>query len=109
MLPNMLTHGVLCGCLLLLLSTKKNRVLRLLERAPRSIKLVSDSEPLQVVHEDTHFLAVSKPPGLRSAPVHRFLGGSVVNRMIGHLGTEPYLLHRCMWGTCRCLWGSCVG
>lgn len=72
----------------------KTRVLRLLERAPRSIKLVSDSEPLQVVHEDTHFLAVSKPPGLRSAPVHRFLGGSVVNRMIGHLGTEPCLLHR---------------
>lgn len=73
----------------------QHRVVKLLDRAPASIKLVSDSEPLQVVHEDTHFLAVSKPPGLRSVPVHRFLGGSAVNRMIGHLGTEPYLLHRC--------------
>lgn len=71
------------------------RVLRLLERAPRSIKLVADKEHLQVVYEDAHFLAVSKPPGLRSAPVHRFQGGSAVNRMIGYLGAEPYLLHRC--------------
>jgi 23S rRNA-/tRNA-specific pseudouridylate synthase len=80
------THAcVMCGC----------RVLRLLERAPRSIRLVADAEPLQVVYEDARFLAVSKPPGLRSAPVHRFLGGSAVNRMIGYLGAEPYLLHRC--------------
>lgn len=71
------------------------RVLRLLERAPRSIRLVADSEPLEVVFEDDRFLAVSKPPGLRSAPVHRFMGGSAVNRMIGYLaGSTPYLLHR---------------
>lgn len=70
--------------------------MKLLERAPRSIKLVADREPLDVVFEDDHFLAVCKPPGLRSAPVHRFMGGSAVNRMIGYLGAEPYLLHR--WG-----------
>lgn len=70
------------------------RVLRLLERAPRSIKLVADSEPLEVVFEDDRFLAVCKPPRLRSAPVHRFMGGSAVNRMIGYLGSMPYLLHR---------------
>jgi 23S rRNA-/tRNA-specific pseudouridylate synthase len=71
-----------------------HRVVRLLERAPRSIRLVADSEPLQVVHEDERFLAVCKPPGLRSAPVHRFMGGSAVNRMIGYLGAVPHLLHR---------------
>jgi 23S rRNA-/tRNA-specific pseudouridylate synthase len=69
-------------------------VLKLLERAPRSIQLVADTEPLQVVYEDALFLAVCKPPGLRSAPIHRFMGGSAVNRMIGYLGTQPYLLHR---------------
>jgi 23S rRNA-/tRNA-specific pseudouridylate synthase len=63
-------------------------------RAPRSIKLVADAEPLQVVYEDAQLLAVLKPPGLRSAPVHRFMGGSVLNRMIGYLGYEPHLLHR---------------
>lgn len=70
------------------------RVLKLLERAPRSIRLVADKEPVQVVYEDNAFLAICKPPGLRSAPVHRFMGGSAVNRMIGHLGAEPHLLHR---------------
>jgi 23S rRNA-/tRNA-specific pseudouridylate synthase len=63
-------------------------------RAPRSIKLVADSEPLNVVYEDGQFLAVLKPAGLRSAPVHRFMGGSALNRMIGYLGYEPHLLHR---------------
>jgi len=70
------------------------RVLKLLERAPRSIRLVSDKEPVQVVYEDNAFLAICKPPGLRSAPVHRFMGGSAVNRIIGYLGAEPHLLHR---------------
>lgn len=70
------------------------RVLKLLERAPRSIKLVSDSEPVEVVYESSTLLAVNKPAGLRSAPVHRFMGGSAVNRIIGYLGAEPYLLHR---------------
>jgi len=68
--------------------------MRLIERALRSIQLVADHEPLEVIYEDDHFLAVSKPPGLRSAPAHRFEGGSALNRMIGYLGYEPHLLHR---------------
>lgn len=71
-----------------------SRVLKLMQRAPRSIRLVSDPQPVHVVYEDDHFLAVMKPPGLRSAPVHRFMGGSALNRMIGYLGYEPHLLHR---------------
>lgn len=70
------------------------RVLKLIQRAPRSIRLVADPGPLHVVYEDAAFLAVLKPPGLRSAPVHRFLGGSALNRMIAYLGYEPHLLHR---------------
>lgn len=70
------------------------RVMKLIERAPRSIRLVADPEPLHVVYEDDAFLAVLKPPGLRSAPVHRFMGGSALNRMIHRLGYEPHLLHR---------------
>lgn len=77
-----------------ILQLPRNRISNLMARAPRSIKLVADPEPLQVVWEDAHFLAVLKPPGLRSAPVHRFLGGSALNRMIGYLGYEPHLLHR---------------
>jgi 23S rRNA-/tRNA-specific pseudouridylate synthase len=71
-------------------------VRKLLERAPRSIRLVSAPEgPLPVVYEDAVLLAVAKPPGLRSTPVHRFTGGSAVNRMVAHLGAPPHLLHRC--------------
>jgi 23S rRNA-/tRNA-specific pseudouridylate synthase len=70
------------------------RVKRLLERAPRSIKLVADQEPLEVVAEDEQLLVVCKPAGVRSAPVHRFQGNSMLSRMIGHLGHEPHLLHR---------------
>ena len=70
------------------------RVKRLLERAPRSIKLVADPEALEVVAEDEQLLVASKPAGVRSAPVHRFQGNSMLSRMIGHLGYEPHLLHR---------------
>lgn len=55
---------------------------------------MADLEPLDIVYEDEKFLAVSKTAGVRSAPVHRFTGGSILNRMIGYLGYEPHLLHR---------------
>ena len=67
----------------------------LARRAPRSIPLVRDDPAgMEAVYEDDALLAVCKPPGLRSAPVHRFEGGSALNRMIGLLGREPHLLHR---------------
>jgi 23S rRNA pseudouridine1911/1915/1917 synthase len=54
---------------------------------------------VQVLYEDQHMLAVNKPPGLRMAPRHRFEGGSLLNRMLHHLGTatggaKPYIVHR---------------
>ena len=69
-----------------------------MERAPRSIQLVADLEPLEVVAEDDKMLVVNKPYGVRSTPVHRFQGNNMLSRMIGHLGCEPHLLHRCRGG-----------
>lgn len=47
-----------------------------------------------MIFEDEHLVAVNKPPGVSTAPHHRFQGGSMVNRMIGYLGKPPYVLHR---------------
>eukprot|EP00850_Spirogloea_muscicola_P003726 SM000015S01226 [mRNA] locus=s15:686662:688821:- [translate_table: standard] len=37
---------------------------------------------------------VDKPAGIKHEPLHRFVGGSLVNRVLGYLGKEPYTLHR---------------
>lgn len=47
-----------------------------------------------MLYEDADLLAVNKPPGVISAPKHRYTGGSMVNRVIGRLGFEPRTLHR---------------
>jgi 23S rRNA-/tRNA-specific pseudouridylate synthase len=79
-------------------------VRKLLERAPRSIPLAADPGPLAVCWEDEALLAAAKPPGVRSAPVHRFEGHNMLGRMIHRLGYEPHLLHRCVSKCIR----SCV-
>ncbi|GIL58411.1 hypothetical protein Vafri_13545 [Volvox africanus] len=58
-----------------------------LQRAMAAVPLASDPSgpPLDVVFEDEHFLAVNKPVGLHTAPIHRFTGGSVVNQIIAYL------------------------
>ncbi|GFR49816.1 hypothetical protein Agub_g11756 [Astrephomene gubernaculifera] len=43
---------------------------------------------LDVLWEDEYFLAVNKPPGVNTAPVHRFVGGSMVNRVIAYLNRD---------------------
>jgi 23S rRNA pseudouridine1911/1915/1917 synthase len=49
----------------------------------------------QVIFEDDELLAVVKPPDLRVHPVHRFEGGSLLNRAARHLaGTLPFIVHR---------------
>jgi hypothetical protein len=58
------------------------RAASLVSSAMRAVPLVADPEPLDVVLEDPDFLAVNKPAGVQTAPVHRFLGGSMVNRAI---------------------------
>lgn len=60
----------------------------------RAIPLLADSEPLDIVYEDDTFLAVCKPSFIKMHPSHRFEGGSLLNRAIGYLGYQPWLLHR---------------
>lgn len=73
------------------LSDKEKQKLRL---HSKSIPLVADNDPLDVLHEDDNFLVVNKPAFLKMHPSHRFQGGSLLNRAIGHCGFAPYLLHR---------------
>ncbi len=55
------------------------RAASVLQRAMASVPLASDpgGDPLDIVFEDEHFLAVNKPVGLHTAPIHRFTGPSV--------------------------------
>ena len=72
------------------------RVPALVRRASRRLELRADvgTPPLDVLYEDDDLVAVAKPPGLRTTPVHRWQGGSLVNRLIGHLGAPPLPVHR---------------
>lgn len=73
------------------LSEEEKHMLRLLSKA---IPMVADFEPLQIIHEDEWFLVVNKPSFIKMHPSHRFQGGSLLNRAIGHLGYTPHVLHR---------------
>ncbi|GIL81227.1 hypothetical protein Vretifemale_10278 [Volvox reticuliferus] len=52
------------------------RTAAVLQRAMAAVPLASDpaGPPLDVIFEDDHFLAVNKPVGLHTAPIHRFAG-----------------------------------
>jgi 23S rRNA pseudouridine1911/1915/1917 synthase len=63
-------------------------------RGLRAIPLVVDREALEVAGEDGEYLAVNKPAGATTAPAHRWQGGSMVNRVLGHTGREPFGIHR---------------
>lgn len=73
------------------LSPLEREQLRLRSRA---IPLVADKEPLDVIFEDDRFLVANKPSFLKMHPSHRFQGGSLLNRAIGHCGYAPRILHR---------------
>lgn len=49
-----------------------DRAERLLRVAMKAVPLVADDHPVEVVYEDEALLAVNKPPGLCTAPRHRF-------------------------------------
>ncbi|MEW5307122.1 MAG: hypothetical protein WDW36_009538 [Sanguina aurantia] len=71
------------------------RCLELLRRAKAGYPLVVDVDPdLQVIYEDDDIIAVNKPPGVTSTPVHRYQGGTMVNKLLGHLNKEPFPIHR---------------
>lgn len=55
-----------------------------------SIPPVADvEEPLEVLFEDEHMLAVNKPAAVPITPVHRWRGGSLLNHACGHLHLGP--------------------
>eukprot|EP00434_Breviolum_minutum_P012537 symbB.v1.2.011047.t1/scaffold734.1/size167996/6 len=65
---------------------KAETALMLIRQALRSIPLVADDpKDLVVIYEDDDLLAVSKPPFLRVTPVHRFVGKSLTNQVLGYL------------------------
>ena len=52
-----------------------------------------------MLFEDDDLIAVTKPIGVSVHPRHRFEAGSILNRVVHHLGGRaPYVVHRC-----RCL------
>uniref|UniRef100_A0A383VXB0 Pseudouridine synthase RsuA/RluA-like domain-containing protein n=1 Tax=Tetradesmus obliquus TaxID=3088 RepID=A0A383VXB0_TETOB len=61
------------------------RAERLLRQAMRSVPIAVDTNPLDVVVEDADFIAVNKPVGFHTAPIHRWQSGSMVNLLLGHL------------------------
>ncbi len=73
------------------MSDKERAALRVFSR---SIPLVADTEPLEVVYEDGDLLVVCKPDFVKMHPAHRFEGGTLLNRAIGHCNFPPRLTHR---------------
>ena len=59
------------------------RAQRLLQFAMRAVPLAADNVPVEVIYEDDDLLAVNKVAGVITAPKHRYVGGSIVNRIIG--------------------------
>ena len=76
------------------LNLNEPRADRLLKAAMRAVPLPADHDPIEVVFEDDDFIALNKPYGIITAPKHRYVGGSMVNRIIGNRGLEPAVLHR---------------
>lgn len=79
--------------------------LTLIRNALRSIPLVADDpQDLEILYEDDELLAVVKPAFLRSTPVHRFIGRSLTNQIVGYMLQQqahaggsvepPLMLHR---------------
>ncbi|CAI5462426.1 unnamed protein product [Closterium sp. Yama58-4] len=68
-------------------------------KKPRQAKkvkppLVRDNEPLDVLYEDDWILVVNKPAGVKHSPLHRFVGGALVNRVAHYLQADPFTVHR---------------
>lgn len=51
----------------------------------RSVPIAMDFDtPLDVVYEDADVIAVNKPVGYHTAPIHRWQGGSIVSMLLAH-------------------------
>jgi len=91
-----------------LLGTSVAQVRQMTRLVSRRIPLVADRPEdgwprLDVIFEDDHILVVAKPDNLRTAPVHRFMGHSLLARAIAYYGPPydfvPRIVHRLDFGT----------
>ena len=77
------------------LNVTELRVKNALRLHSKSIPLNNDTTPIEVIFENEDILVVNKPPYLRTHPIHRHTGTSLINRCISHLGgKECYIVHR---------------
>jgi hypothetical protein len=76
------------------------RAARVLRAAMRAVPLASDPGPVSVIYEDADVVAFDKPPGLRTAPRHRWEGGSLVARAIGERRLWVRWVGWVGWGLC---------
>lgn len=67
------------------------RAERLLKSAIKATPMPADPEPVDILFEDDVLVAVNKPAKVRATPIHRHVGQSMVNRLIGHLGKPPHV------------------
>lgn len=49
---------------------------------PRNLDLVPDSSPIEILHEEEHYLVLNKPQGLIVHPTATLRSGTLVNRLI---------------------------
>lgn len=71
------------------LKVSKERAEQLVAKGIRNTPLVREDAPLDILLEDEHVVVVNKTAGLLSQPRHRFLGGSVVNRLLWRYRQDP--------------------
>lgn len=64
--------------------------------APPTTAVAPECVALDILHEDEHVIAVSKPAGMVSHPARGAPGGTLLNALMGHVGPgeRPTLVHR---------------
>ena len=62
------------------------------QKTLRELPLVAEPGELEVLYQDQHVIAVNKPGGMQGHPASRLRGGSLLNRVAHHLGSEPHLV-----------------
>eukprot|EP01025_Chloroclados_australasicus_P011195 TRINITY_DN14842_c0_g1_i4.p1 TRINITY_DN14842_c0_g1~~TRINITY_DN14842_c0_g1_i4.p1 ORF type:complete len:424 (-),score=1.96 TRINITY_DN14842_c0_g1_i4:843-2114(-) len=78
-----------------ILGVSRQRVQLLLKHALANVPIVADFDTqFEIIFEDENMIAVNKFSGVRTAPVHRWKGGSLINQVYGYLGFVPWGVHR---------------
>jgi 23S rRNA pseudouridine1911/1915/1917 synthase len=70
------------------LKLSKRRIKYVIKMSSKIIPLVIDSpssDIISVLYEDEDILAVNKPPRINHHPAHRWVGGSLLNSVLGHV------------------------